>query len=363
MAKANAAVNAGVHNSNGIEFQKHCAIHIILSRYSFFDGKRYFVSIEHHDDVIFGFFSNQNEIDEIEVYQAKKSSNPWTNSSTCTIIGKLTQTGLNLIADQHPKSASYTHSLAFLTNDSITLTCGNRSKHKTTTTVTIDAVNDHVTYPSIASAIQDNVKKNLAKAGIVNMSQLAELQNLSLRYIDFPKRNQEQKDYLIGLVYRLFNNTVKDPKAALDTILELFRDVENFFNKGNIVNLLDVAKRVTSEQIENAIFVITTKSKAYDLWRKKEDEICDTLHIALLDRQKFGLQFQNSIDLFKDYKQAEHKKILKYATDNKQQWLSHSNELACISDMFNSFKQKYSTTLSDLDLKAAICAAYVEIKG
>ena len=188
------------------------------------------------------------------------------------------------------------------------------------------------------------------------------MQKLSLTYIDLPKRRKEQLIYLTGLVHDVFAATVKDPKAALDTIMELFRNVENFFNQGSIANLFDAAKRVTSDEIEEAISVITTKTKAFDLWRTKEDEICDKLVISVFDRQRFGLQFQNSIDLFKDFKQAEHRKILKFSFDNKQQWNSHTSEVACIVDMLAAFKNKYSTTLSDIDLKAAICAAYVEIK-
>jgi hypothetical protein len=363
MAKANAAVNAGVHNSTGIEFQKHCAIYLLLSRFPLLNGQQYFLCIEHLDDVLFCFVNPTGAITNIEAYQAKKSSTPWTmGNDLVTIVKKLTQTGLNLIADTHPKETSYSHTLDFITNDSIKLNCGMKDP-KLAKTETINESNDAVKYATIDPAIKANFVKKLKKVSVSAANQLAELDNLGFMRIDLPKKSKEQKNQLIGLISTVFGEQVSDPAAAIESLLLIFRDVENVLNNGNIVQLLDASKRVESGSIQHAINIITTKAKAYDMWRKQDDKLCTGLNISVFDRDRFKTQFQNSIDLFKDIKQAEHRKILAFAKTNKLQWQTHTDEVSCIQDMYKSFIKLHRSGLQDLDLKAAICAAYVEIKG
>lgn len=363
MAKINPAINAGVHASVGFEFQKHCAIHMLLSRYHTLNGQKYFLCLEHHDDLIFCFLDASNLIQNLEAYQAKKSGNSWSMGSPLfTILKKLTQTGLDVRADPHPKTTTYTHSLEFLTNSNIKLHCGTKplSKRKSST---INETNDKENYAAIDATIQSNLVKGMKNESVTDPKQIAELNNLSFAFIDLPKKARDQKNTLVGLFHQVFATQVNDPSAALDTLLLIFRNVENTLNSGNTVGLLDVSKRVTSQEIETTVNIITTKTKAYEFWRKREDELCRKLGITLFNRQRFALQFQNSIDFFKDKKQSAHSKILKFAKANIAKWLAHTDEADCIEDMFTTFKSKTSTTLNDLDLKAAICAAYVEIKG
>ena len=74
---------------------------------------------------------------------------------------------------------------------------------------------------------------------------------MSLGYIDFPKSNQAQKDYLVGEFSRVFGDKVYDHKAAVDTLLFLFRNVENTLNQGNVAKLMDKSKRVDYIQIND----------------------------------------------------------------------------------------------------------------
>ncbi len=74
MAQQNKSANAGVHNSIGIEFQKHCALYLLFEKYAAIENRKYFICIEHHDDFLFCYQTQGDLLESIEAYQAKKSS-------------------------------------------------------------------------------------------------------------------------------------------------------------------------------------------------------------------------------------------------------------------------------------------------
>jgi hypothetical protein len=359
MAKQSKAINAGVHNSIGIEFQKHFALYFLVENYSSFKGKNYFICIEHHDDVLFCFQTEEELVSKVQAFQAKKANTQWGMSNELyEIIDKVIQTGRNLNEDKIPKVTDYSHDLTFVTNHSIGLHCGGRKPNKKS--LTINEANATVKYVDLDTAIQAKIETELLKITDDSAATIDQLKNFSLGFIDLPKTATKQLQTIVGSFASVFGNRVQDCDAAVRSLISLFRDVENTLNQGNVVQLMDNSKRVNSTVIEQAINIITTRSKAYDIWRNKSDTISDKISIGVLERNNFEMHFLNSIDLFKDLKQVEHRKVLKFVEDTVIKWQHHTNEVDCIESIFIDFKNNNQTTLNDLQLKAAIFAAYVE---
>ena len=360
MTKQVKVANAGVHAAAGFEFQKHCALHILFENFATIQGKRYFICIEHYDDILFCFVNHANLLQSIDAYQAKKSSAQWTlGADLSEILKKITQVGLDLKADPEPKDASYSHTLNFITNNNIQVTCGRRPTQQTEL---INESNASIKYVNLHGDIRANVIKKLKLISVVAANQLAELDNLSLAYIDFPRKAQSQKDNLVGQFKRIFGNKVRDAVAAVDSLLLLFRDVETTLNNGGVSKLMDKSKRIEGTAVDDAINIITSQVKAYELWRDKGDQLANQLNISAWDHSTFLLKFQNSFDLFKDMKQGEHKKILKYVQANRARW-TQTNDVAVINAIYTAFVAGNNSNLLSLDLKAAISAAYIELKG
>jgi hypothetical protein len=64
-------VNSGVEALTGFSFQRNSAIYLVLENYDILVSRKFFICIEHHDDLIFAHLSNSNVISRIEAYQAK----------------------------------------------------------------------------------------------------------------------------------------------------------------------------------------------------------------------------------------------------------------------------------------------------
>lgn len=362
MAKANKAVNAGVHGASGTEFQKHCALYILFDRYAELKDKSYFVCLEHLDDFLFCFLSTDHLVTNVDAYQAKKSSAQWgMQAELYELIHKVTCVGMSLHSDPIPKSDKYHHSLHFITNAAIQLSNGLKKANKRSEIINEASANRKFT--DVDSSIKDKIITALKAKPQSSPKHLSELDNMSLLYIDLPKTTIGQKDNLVGKFSAIFGQTVKDHRAAVDTLLLLFRDVETFLNNGGVAQLLDKNKRVGSETISAALSVITTKQKAYELWRTKGETFAQALKINVWEQENFKLQFDNSFDLFKDLKQTEHRKILSFVRDNRTQWTQYYTDVACVEAIYSSFIKNNKTNLNEIDVKAAIFAAYVELKG
>lgn len=365
------SVNAGVHANTGFELQKHCALFIILERFKELKDKDYFVCIEHSEDVIFGFFDMTN-LQKIEAYQVKKNAKIWSiNEGWREIVLKILETGKSLTEDTFPKTGDYTHKISFLSNQTsalkATIKGGNASKGTVkgakkdiTITSNIDEANSSVRFYSLPSEISERIKKDLAlqDKGLIN-----ELDNLFFEYIDLNKQAKEQKNCLKGKCSQVFGNKIADPEAAIDTIIKVFRKVENEFNQGNKTRMLDESKRVYSKEINAAFDIITTKSIAFKLWREQKKELGKGLGIPLSKREDFEVQFDNSIDFFKDSSQIEHNKILKFVEENKELLDQFYDESECIIELHNRYKNNHNCKLDDLVVKATVFAAYIKIGG
>lgn len=55
------AVNAGVTAQTGFELQRNCALLLILDDYTSYKDKNFFVCIEHQDDFLFAFTTDDHK--------------------------------------------------------------------------------------------------------------------------------------------------------------------------------------------------------------------------------------------------------------------------------------------------------------
>src|SRR6195952_3214433 len=188
MASTSKSVNAGTHNAVGIEFQKHCALYILFSNYNQLKSKKYFICIEHYDDVLFCLQGDANEITHIEGYQVKKSSDKWgLTQAFYEILAKLARTGTALENDQIPKSASYEHTLQFLTNHAIAL-LHKQQKPLPAISELVNESNSPVKFANLPKEIKDVLNQNIELYLDPDKAPLDQVENISLAYIDFPKK-------------------------------------------------------------------------------------------------------------------------------------------------------------------------------
>lgn len=352
----NKTVNAGVSTANGIEFQKHCALFFWLDNYHTIKAEKYFIYIEHHEDIFFCYKNDDDNIYRIDAYQAKKSSEPWNSTTDLSeIIKKITHVGLDLYEDDAPKSSNYIHTLSFVTNDSIKLSAAKDTNSKAKVYITINAANDTVKYTDI----NEQIKTKLVTT--FDDDEKGQLDNVYLKYIDFPKKYEGQKAVLVYKCQSVFNEKIIDYNAAVETLLLLFRKVENNLNNGNIARLNDTSKSVSSAEIEQSINIITTKKLAFDFWRSKASDICKELKIPIIEQRNFKLDFENCFDRFKDLTQTQHLNILSFVRQ-KMMNCNLYDELECISWLYEEFTKENSSQLSQLSIKAAIYASYIEVK-
>lgn len=361
MTDKNSSVNSGVHGSTGYEFQKHCALYVFLEKYPDIKDTKYFICLEHHEDFLFCYLTSEDLVRRIESYQAKKSSTDWGMSKELIdIIHKMSLVGLGLLADPIEKTACYDHALSFSSNKNIKLS--NKKTGKAAKKTHVGPSNNEVRYISLDKEISATIKAEIDQISASDASIAGQLEKLTFCYLDLPQHHHTQVQVLIGKFSEIFGAAVSDHFAAVNTLLRLFRNVENVLNQGNVVKLMDVSKRVNSEQIDDAINIITTQVKAYETWRGKADDIADKLGINLMERKAFVHSFKNSLDLFKDKTQVEHQKILSFVKNSVEAFSRHTSEVSCIEELFDDFQQKNFSQLGLLNLKAAIFAAYIEVR-
>lgn len=354
-------VNAGVHAKTGFALQRNMALHLLFTNFeNKFKFQKYFVCLEHHDDFLFCFLDNEGKVDKIETYQSKKSSSEaWSITKEFhVILKKILSTGINIKKDSIAKTDSYSHDLHFSSNASINLKVKYKNaetNQDVTQSVTINEANCLVSFCDLNEKIKEKIQANFEDNDI----HIEELSNLKFLYIDFNRTAKLQEQTLLGELEILFGNKIADKKAALDILIELFENVENVFNQGHTSKLLDVTKRVTSEEINNAFRIITAESKALNFWRSKHREIAEKLNIILVDREVFEFNFISAFDFFKSQNKVEHQNILKFVAENYTVSRARTEE-ELFEELCNKYKQERSTNLREIEIKATIYAAYFE---
>lgn len=361
------SVNAGVTAQQGFALQRNMALFLILDNYgSKFDGAKYFLSLEHLEDILFCHLDDHGQAVKVETYQSKKKSvGNWSiDGELAEIVVKILKVGKSLLSDSHPKCCSYNHDLYFSSNSSMKLSTkvpAQDDKAKTKTySQTINEEDSEVVYSELNPVIQNAITQKLEKHDSYNSEDLyQELGNLKFLYIDFNKTSKEQENQLRSKLEDIFNRRINDTHAALDAIFRLFKGVELTYNQKSIARLSDKSKQVHSQDINNAIEVITTKSKAFQFWRDHGRDISKKLEIRPFERDSFEMKFTLAFDLFKSEDEAEHQKILRFVKSHYHQ-CNGFNEDDCIEELLDMFKQKNRSNIDDQTLKAIIYAAYFE---
>lgn len=355
----NSNVNSGVQTNVGMEFQKHCTIYLFLEKYEELRGEQYFIILEHHEDVVFGYLTENNELKSIETFQAKKSTNKWTISGLIEVVKKITKASQAILDDPHPKAQDFNQQNYFATNHTIEL----KTKiHNITYLKTINETHSDVSYRSIDQELKSKILDGNSDTSFDDNDELL-LENFHFKFIDLSRTPKAQLEYLHGRFISVFGDSIVDHKAALDTFLFYLRKLESQFNQGNVALLSDKTKHLESTEINDILDILTTKKLAYDFWRQKGEPICENLKVSIFDTNSFKLHFLNSFDKFKDLNESEHRKILTFVKDNIAMFRVHLTDKDCITALYNEFNLGKSSTLRDVQLKSAISAAYLEIKS
>lgn len=357
--KYNPEINAGVHSNIGMDFQKNCTIYLFLEKYNILKNQRYFIVLEHLEDIIFGFLENNTILSKIETYQAKKSSTKWTSGAILEIIKKIAETSQSILDDPHTKSITFNQENYFVTNNTIEL---KSTIKKQDFICTVNESTQNYAYKNLDQNIKDKLLKG-NKSVIFSTENETNFETLNFRFIDLGRTTQSQLDLLKGMFCTVFGNSISDHKAALNTFYYALKTIESNLNQGNVAKLSDNKKRIESYEIEEILNILTTKKLAYDYWRDKGEEIRQKLGVNIFDASTFELHYLNSFDKFKDINESEHQKIFNFVENNRQIFKNHISDKDCMSDFINSFNKEKSSTLLNLQLKATIVAAYIEIKN
>lgn len=343
----NKYANSGIHAGAGFELQKHMALFLILENFNNWKAKNYFLYFEHYEDFLFCFVDDLKLIELIEIYQSKKNDSDWKLSELKPILQKMLNNLTMINSDTHPKTNPYQKIAYFTSNRAINLKYikkQNSIKH------------DNVCMKF--SELYVEIQNHLTSA-FTAPQELAEIDNLAFRFIDLNQTTKMQKNTLAGMLSEIVGDKI-DSKAAVETLLSLFRGVETNFNQGNNIELSDTNKRIEKQKVDETMNIINTKKKAFDLWRSKSNEIAEAMKILLNEREEFCDSFKTSFDFFKDLNQVEHIKIYKFVKEQILK-LHCFNEYDCLQIILENFIDTEQTTLTQVQLKATVFAAFVEL--
>lgn len=364
------AANSGIDALLGFEFQRNCALYLLLNDYAHIKKREFFLCIEHHDDFLFCYRSDcRSNIEKIHSYQAKKlSGSVWTIDTRFTeIIAKMLDVGNDLKNDSAPKCKSYTHELTFVSNTDIKLnyspTKQEKAKGKKETTHLLNEQNCKSSYSAIPEDIKNKINEKVQS--FCSQESLTyhktELCNLHMQWVDFPRNKNSQKDTLVGLMCRKFPH-VSDPSAAVELLLSLFRDVEAVYNQGKIITLLDSTKRVEGDEIKQAIDIIEIAQKTFKIWRDYSTELSRKFRVPIGVQNNHESRIRDTFELLKDMNNNEHQIIKSFVREN-----NYSLDHYSYDDMFDAYiiniKEKNSINLKDIDIFFSALCAFVEHYG
>lgn len=367
MSKRKKSANSGIDALMGFEFQRNCALHLLMSEYDRFKGKEFFLSIEHHDDFLFCYRTNcRSNIEEVHSYQAKKlSGKVWTiNERFSEVIAKMLEVGNDLMSDSAPKCQNYTHELTFISNSDIELkyapTKQEKAVGKKEITTLLNEQNSKSKFDSIPVDIKNTITKKVDSFCSKNKLTFhkPELNNLHIQWLDFPRTKSAQKDCLVGLMQRKFPH-VSDSSAAVELLLSLFREVEAIYNQDKVITFLDSSKRVEGDDIKKAISIIETDQKTFKLWRKHSTDLVRNFRIPIGIQNNYENYIRNTFELLKDMTNNEHQIIKNFIKEN-----DYSMDYYSYDKMFEAYvsdiKSKYSINLRDIDIFFSTLCAFVE---
>jgi hypothetical protein len=348
--------NSGVQANVGFDFQRNACIYVFLEKYNTLKTQEYFIMVEHYDDIVFGFLNQNGELSEITTYQAKKSSNVWTTNKVYEIIQKISDSGIELLKDKLRKSKDYKQSQFFITNHTIALDykCSITKKKKK---IYINETDESLAYSNFNEDCKTALKKGNTHVQF-DSEQIQHFDNLNFSFVDLGRNTKSQLELLTGKFKEVFGNTILDHKAARDTFIYHLKEIESKYNQGGTPKLSDKNKRLESTKIDDILNILTTKKLALDFCRQKAEGICEKLNINVFDAISFELDFENSLEQFKDLKQGEHQKIIRFIENKKSVIIKFTNDILCIKELYNLFLKEKNSTLNPNQLKASISAGY-----
>jgi hypothetical protein len=356
MAKGKIDSNSGVQANVGFDFQRNTCIYVFLDNYNALKKQEYFIMLEHYDDIVFGILNSKGELSQVTTYQAKKSSTVWTTNKVYEIIQKISNSGIEMLKDTITKSLDYKQSQHFITNNTIALDYRCLTDKKTKK-VYINETNESVAYTSLNVDCQNALKKGNKSVKFDNQ-QIDHFKNLNFNYIDLGRNTKSQLELLRGKFETVFGKSIIDHTAARDTLIFHLKEIESAYNQGENSKFNDKHKRLESAKIDTILNILFTKNLALDFCRKKVEKICEELSINVFDAMSFELDFENSLDEFKDLKQGEHQKIIRFIESKKSVFSDFTNHALCIKELYRLFLKEQNSALSSLQLKAAMAAGY-----
>ncbi|PSV57114.1 dsDNA nuclease domain-containing protein [Photobacterium sp. GB-3] len=356
--------NSGVEALLGFEFQRNCALLLLLENYKDYSDKNFFLSIEHYDDFLFCFRDKTtHKIEYIKSYQAKKNSgHKWSINDLAIPTAKMLDVGKAILNDSILKSEDFKSDLIFISNKIIELKSDNLNKeHKSKKaqyiTITLKENNNYVSYKELNDVIKVKIRNSIPSSFIDS-----EFDNLFYQWIDFPVTPKNQIAIIDDRVRENFEG-IPDSKAAIQALLTLFKNIETVYNNKNKISLLDKSKILEGSEISKAMNLIDLEQRAFNFWRDSAKQFCPKLKINTSISNKAEEYIGIAFELFKDKSQVEHKKIYDFVKNSNFDNFTFTDE-----DCIDSFVSNYysssitSNSLSHEDIVFAIICAYVQTR-
>lgn len=192
MTTPNIDVNSGTEALLGFEFQRNCALLLLLDNYKSYIDKNYFISIEHYDDFLFGFRDAANQqIEYIKSYQAKKlSGSKWTISALAEPTGKMLDVGASIHSDIAGKAPDFRTDLIFVSDRTIELKSDNLNKdNNKKATYDIESIkvdSPYVPFKELSTILKGKIRDSVNDYSEHNYDDI-EFDALGYEWVDLPK--------------------------------------------------------------------------------------------------------------------------------------------------------------------------------
>ncbi|AVF59845.1 DUF4297 domain-containing protein [Vibrio alginolyticus] len=359
--------NSGVEALLGFEFQRNCALLLLMDNYESYSSQNYFISIEHYDDFLFGFRdSNNHKIEHIKSYQAKKlTGSKWTIAALGEPTSKMLDVGKAIKSDIVAKASSFSANLIFVSDNTIELKSGNLNKgSKGKAKYDIEKIridNPYMSYIELPDTLRDLVVDSV-KSASTNAYCDSEFEHLAYQWVDLPKTSRNQLAILESRVRENFKG-VPDAKAALLVLLSLFKSIEVLHNKRKKISLMDTQKILEGATIRQAVNVINLESKALDFWRACAKDLCPKVKLNMGKANRASEYIGIAFELFKDKNNQEHKKIFNFVKNNtfEDYCFGHDDTIEMfVNEYYKS--SIYSNSIEREDVIFAIVCAYVQTR-
>ncbi|ELV8767684.1 dsDNA nuclease domain-containing protein [Vibrio vulnificus] len=354
--------NGGVEAGRGFSFQKCAALCLLLDDFPSFGKRKYFLAFEHHDDFLFAFYDDNESLDEVKAYQAKKKqlSSSWgTDDKLAKILCKLTITGQSINQDNSIiKSLGYRHSLSFISNAEIKLTNGKFGKERKSISVKEDTT--PVQFLKLDKEIQIKLEEIINSH--VEPNDISEVVSLEFANICLTHNHRVNKEYLVGKMTNMFGDKISDYVAAVDVLMTLFTDSELEMNKNSLPKLSHEAKWIAKSQIDNAMDILTSKKKAYNLWRDYAGVLGKSLKIKFGHSRNYQEHIDNCFDGFKSLLNSELIRVRSLVKEHISIIDNEYNECDGIIALVNYITSEYSISLEPHIIVFAVIASYVEME-